>query len=1078
MSHQAPSNALVGSLGRHFFLGRSTAHLPGRAVVFQGRLWRARLERLAGAKSPAARAERGRLLRLLGEPERAAAELDAALERDPGLASAHAWRWELGASRGARGAAGIERAVRLEPGSGWWRMWRALARADADALESESRQALDDVRAAAERLPGNALPLAVDGLVRYKLGRLDEAAAVLDQALRLEPGLEWAWRLRAMCRKEQGRLDECLEDCLGAMRLDENAGLLFIMLGLHRDKTDTRRSIEAATRHIEANPRDYWAYAFRADNRRSPEIGENLGALEDLKTAVEIAPKRAWAWAYLSRCHVTLGDFRAGGEAMARAVALDPDCGWIAAWHGELLRRSGDVAGAKKALDRAVALFPGYELAYAWRGSAARALGKPREAIADLDVAIALKPHTLDLCLYERMHARRALGLVGPALEDIRAASRLNPKYVWEAEPRRFAAGLAELDAEIKRRPRSPLAHFWRGDVLMRMRDFASAEKALTRAVSGDCAADALVLRGRARCELGKWKAAHADFGAAIAREPRSPFAYAWRGRARMLQGSNAAAIADFDRALKHERNSAWIMGWKGEAEFRLGRHAAAEKTLTKALNVHVKFADAFLWRGAARLKAGRDGAWEDLTRALELHPGNARALYYRGALSLKLGRPGEARGDLERALEEPGLLAEAEIADARRLLAKAAAPASGPAGRVEAARSLQRQGRHEEAAAVYGELLAAAPDDVELLALRGEAWRCLGRYDLTLADHDRIVALRPGDADALSNRVEPKRHLFDFAGGLADADAAIQLDPRSASAWVLRAECLRSLGRWEEAVESAGTAIACDGSWSWAYVVRAKALRQKGDLEAALADTRAAEKARPDAYARGWRAEILRKAGRLKEALADISAASALQPSNAWFLALRGQIQCELGAKDKGLADLAEAMRLDVRCSCDYDFLGSAGPDILRDEALSWVWAWRGGVRRGEGRLPEALADLDRAAALAPDCFWIVAWRGEVLLRSGRPDEGLAELRRALAMHPRYVQALVWTGQALLERGDAGGALKSFDAALAAAPNDVWALIGRGVCLEKAGRAADAAAAFARAKDLAPALFEGAKAS
>lgn len=1072
----APPDALVELLGRHFFLGRSTTHLPLRHGIIHGRLYRERIAALPARPGPEDLALRGRIRRLLGDLTLAKADLDAAVAAAPASARARAWRWELATAAGGDGGDDLEKAVKLEPRNGWWRLWTALERLSAGGREA----ALERARAAAELLPREGLPRAVEAMALSQLKRLPEAIAALDAALELEPGTEWALRLRAICKKESGDDAGCLADCVRAMSLDENSGLLFVMLGLHRLKTDTARSVAAATKHIEARPDDFWAYVFRADNRRSPDTGDNLGAIEDLRRASSLAPQYGWVWAYLSRCQLTLGDFKGSSESMAKAVELEPECGWIQAWRGESLRRSGDARGALRALDRAIELFPDYELAYAWRGSSRRLLGKPEEALEDLNIAIALRPHTLDLCYFERMQTYRALGRTGEALEDLMKASRLNPKYVWEAEPKRFAAGLAELDARLKRAPKDALAHLWRGDVMMRRRDFVRAEKDLGRAIAlKDAPAEAYVLRGRTRCELKKWKAALADLDEAVARDPESAFAYAWRGRAKVLTDRHEEAVADFDRALELETNSAWILSWKGEAEFRLKRWSAAEESLSKAIQVHVRFAEAWLWRGAARAQRGdAEGALKDLDRALELQPGEPRALYYRAGLLLKTGRTDEARADAAAALAAPGPLSAAEIKTLKAARAPGRAPraAAAPAGLVEKALALQKEGRHAESAEIFTGLLAKKKGDADLLRLRAEAYRCLGRYDLALRDHDEIVKASPRDADALTNRVELKRHLRDFQGGLRDADAAIKLDSKSPSARVLRAECLRSLGRYDEAIESASEAIRLDPAWPWAKIVRAKARRQKGDLEAALADTREAEKAGTDAYARGWRADILRKAGRLEESLAEMTLALSLQPHNAWFRALRGQIQCELGAPDKGLADLVEAMRQDPRASCEYDFLGAEGPEVRADASLAWVLALRGGVRRAQGELAAARADFDRAAAQAPACFWILAWRGELLVAQGESDEGLAQIRRALKLFPGYAQAWIWAGQALVAADKIKPALESFDAALKLEPDNVWGLIGRAVCLEKSGKSVAAAALFARAQALAPALFAAAK--
>ncbi|MCR4297000.1 MAG: tetratricopeptide repeat protein, partial [Elusimicrobia bacterium] len=239
-----------------------------------------------------------------------------------------------------------------------------------------------------------------------------------------------------------------------------------------------------------------------------------------------------------------------------------------------------------------------------------------------------------------------------------------------------------------------------------------------------------------------------------------------------------------------------------------------------------------------------------------------------------------------------------------------------------------------------------------------------------------------------------------------------------------------------------------------------------------ALEETAVAGRLDDPAYAWAWRGEILRKAGRVREALEALEKASALQPTNAWVLALKGESRRALGDPAGALADLQEAMRLDIRCSCAYDFLGAEPESVRRDSSLAWVYAWRGGIHRGAGRLKEARADLSRAVRLDPGSFWILAWRGELRLHDGDAAGALKDLDKALKLFPRYPQGLIWKGQALLEAGAAGRAGKDFSAALALDPNNVWAMIGQAACLERLGKDAKAQDLLLRARQIAPALF------
>ena len=1015
------------ALERLFYLGRSSRDMPLRHGILHGRDIRLELARLKGRPGAAAGGRRGRLLRLLGRTDEAAAELDRAVAAVPEDPRPYAWRWELADAALRAPLDDIDRAVALGEGSGWWRLWRALARLE----RAQPERALEDLDAALGDEDPSCAPRAhfAAALAERRLGRLDAALRRVDAGLALAPGVEWAHRLRAMCRYELGD-PGCVDDCARAMRLNEMVGTLFIPLGLYRGRVSEAENIAAADAAIAKEPGAYWAYVYRSDYKRGPSFNDNSGALADLKRAVELAPKCAWAWAYLARAHTVAGDFSPAGAALERAVALDPGCGWIAAWKGEALRRRGDLAGATRSFDRAAGLDADYELTYAWRGALRRAQDRPAEALEDLDVAVALAPTNVASCYFERHLAKRGLRQTSEALDDIVTAHRLNDRFVWENRPAHFAAALRELAALPRRRDRNAArARLWRGEIMIRSRRFSDAASELTRALRLDPAlAEARVLRGRALGELGRWPKALADFDAAAKLDECSPSAHAWRGRALMLRGRLEDALASLERSLALEPSAAWVLAWKGEAQFRLGRHDDAIRDLTRALEISARFADALLWRGAARLAKGEDAAaLSDLEQAAALAPGRE-----------------EARTLLDRA--------RSRGADIEKL---------------------SKAGDHAAAAAACGELLASGKPPAEILPRRAEALRCLGRNDEALLDWTALVKLQPGRADPLIRRGDSRRRVWDFRGGLRDARAALRLAPGSAHAWVLRAECERALGLWTRALSSADAAVAAEPGWTWPLIVRAKIRRQSGDLDGALEDTVRAEETAPDPYAFAWRGEILRKLGRPREAIACLDRAIALQPTNAWLYALRGETRRELG-RAGALADLQKAFSLDPHASCDFDFLGAEPAAVRRDPALSWVYAWRGGIRRKNGRLREAGADLDRAVRLDPGCFWSLAWRGELRVNRGRRASGVADLRRALKLNPKYASAWLWLGQGLLANSPRH-ARQAYRKARSLDPQNPWSVIGEAACFERLGDARQANRLLSHARQLAPSLFEGA---
>jgi Flp pilus assembly protein TadD len=86
-----------------------------------------------------------------------------------------------------------------------------------------------------------------------------------------------------------------------------------------------------------------------------------------------------------------------------------------------------------------------------------------------------------------------------------------------------------------------------------------------------------------------------------------------------------------------------------------------------------------------------------------------------------------------------------------------------------------------------------------------------------------------------------------------------------------------------------------------------------------------------------------------------------------------------------------------------------------------------RGLERNREGRLPEAVAELEAAVALDPDGARIRSDLGFVYFYAGRVDDALREQRAALAREPQLPQAHYGLGLALEKRGEGEAARREF---------------------------------------------------
>ena len=100
------------------------------------------------------------------------------------------------------------------------------------------------------------------------------------------------------------------------------------------------------------------------------------------------------------------------------------------------------------------------------------------------------------------------------------------------------------------------------------------------------------------------------------------------------------------------------------------------------------------------------------------------------------------------------------------------------------------------------------------------------------------------------------------------------------------------------------------------------------------------------------------------------------------------------------------------------------------------WLSLQLATTRFDDGRIADALVELDRAAAMAPaaDRPWIA--RGDFLLATGRRDEALAAYRQAIAiLPPGHYLAHAGLGEAFIDAGQRSRGDASFRTALTREP-------------------------------------------
>lgn len=135
--------------------------------------------------------------------------------------------------------------------------------------------------------------------------------------------------------------------------------------------------------------------------------------------------------------------------------------------------------------------------------------------------------------------------------------------------------------------------------------------------------------------------------------------------------------------------------------------------------------------------------------------------------------------------------------------------------------------------------------------------------------------------------------------------------------------------------------------------------------------------------------------------------------------------------------------------------------------------WKVLGAAANQLGRSADALASLQKAAALLPDDEEVQYNLGSTLHKLGRPDEAAASYRRALAIRPDYVEAHNNLGNTLKDMGNMDEAAASYRRALRIRPDYAEAHCNLGNTLNELGQPVEAEASLRRALQIRPDFVE-----
>lgn len=381
------------------------------------------------------------------------------------------------------------------------------------------------------------------------------------------------------------------------------------------------------------------------------------------------------------------------------------------------------------------------------------------------------------------------------------------------------------------------------------------------------------------------------------------------------------------------------------------------------------------------------------------------------------------------------------------------------------------RDGRWEQAEAIYREMLSRDPDCVEALHCLGVLALQSGRLEQAREMLGQAAARAPQDPEILSHLGDVHRRRRDLEAAAACYRHAVELQPSLAESHNNLGITLSALARPGDAAACFRQAIALRPNTANYHYNLGLALMGQGSFPAAIDSFRKTLSLQPDfagtprtlgtllRMAAGQRpdaAELqnnlgcaLLSRGDLDEALASFREALAAKPGLAEAHNNLGNALLARGDP----AAAAAAFRLALAHRPDFaDACGNLGNALValggREEAADCyrralvlnpssaaVHCNFGSLLAQAGRLDEALTAFRQAIQLKPDLADAHNNVGSLLKERGQLDESLAAYRRAISLQPGFADAYNNLGNLLLERRQLVEALACFREAVKLQP-------------------------------------------
>ncbi len=749
--------------------------------------------------------------------------------------------------------------------------------------------------------------------------------------------------------------------------------------------------------------------------------GSPRAAQVDAKNVLQREPGNGRGRLALARAYIELGDIQGAFAELLKAKAAGIDAAVLEPLHGEAFLLQGNAAGAKTAVARPpVEATPTVLANYlSVQGRALLLEDKIDDAERVLGEAMALDPLSVSALVGSSgaAVARRQLPVAQERAARAHATAPADPRPMIQAGDVAFVRGAFDESETWFAKAVALRRSDW-AEMVARM-GRARARIAASRPAQAIADLDAIIkvapnngnanyLRALAAYHLGDQAAAKQHVDVAVTAMPNHRPSMLLAGAANFALGNHEQTIRHLQRLVTELPDHVDARKLLAMAQLRVNQPKQAMNTLQAAKDS--EDAEVLGMIGAAAARAGDMAqASKYFERAVERRPDDPLARARLGIARIALGEPDQAIEDLEAALKQKPDLREAGVAVfISHMQQRRFAEAMSAARRVQetwpdqaigfslAALAHLAQQQESDAAAAFEQALARQPDDpyaatqsALLAARKGDPNRARELLTQVLKKHPKdygtlmrlaVVAAQAGAADEARDRLKqaadtdpgallPRLYLARFymtsgkpLDALAVAEPTLLRHPKEPGLLETIGRCYLALQRGPQAVS---------------------ALRELVD-------------ARPESpQARYWLARAYAVNDDFANQRAALEAALALAPD--YPIA---KLDLALLSAAEGQGDKAQALAAEVAAAFPDD------PQVLNV---------RGDVASIRGRVDEALADYERAFAIAPTGD-LARKLARARWKKGDTTIAVATLQAWIERHPKDLATRLQLAAAYLE--------------------------------------------------------------